>query len=179
MSKLLNQTEIQQRAAAIRLLVLDVDGVLTDGRLYFTAEGETLKGFHVRDGAGIVQLRKAGIQVAIISGRNSPAVSTRMKELGVAHIQQGIHDKQAALLNLLKELQITPECVACVGDDTPDIPMFDIAHLAIAVADAHPSVRAAAHYVTQISGGQGAVREVCDLILQAQLTTQPTTRRGA
>lgn len=171
----LSRSEIQQRAAHIRLLVLDVDGVLTDGRLYFTAEGETLKTFHVRDGAGIVQLRKAGIQVAIISGRNSPAVSTRMKELGVAHVQQGIHDKQAALQSLLKELQLGPEYVACVGDDTPDIPMFEIAHLAIAVADAHPSVRAAAHHVTQTAGGSGAVREVCDLILQAHTNTQ----RGA
>jgi len=91
-----------------------------------------------------------------------------MQELGVTHVQQGIHDKQAALQSLLKELQLSPECLACVGDDTPDIPMFDIAHLAVAVADAHPSVRAAAHYVTQMSGGLGAVREVCDYLLEAR-----------
>jgi 3-deoxy-D-manno-octulosonate 8-phosphate phosphatase (KDO 8-P phosphatase) len=172
MSKLLSPPELQRRAAAIRLLVLDVDGVLTDGRLHFSADGETLKIFHVRDGAGIAQLRQAGIAVAIISGRNSPAVSTRMQELGVAHVQQGIHDKQAALRSLLKALQLDAGCVACVGDDTPDIPMFDIAHLAIAVADAHPSARAAAHYVTQTNGGLGAVREVCDLILHAQQTQE-------
>jgi 3-deoxy-D-manno-octulosonate 8-phosphate phosphatase (KDO 8-P phosphatase) len=163
--------DVQQRAAAIRLLVLDVDGVLTDGRLYFNADGEALKAFHVRDGAGIVQLRKAGIQVAIISGRNSKAVTTRMNELGVLHVQQGIHDKQAALQELLQTLQLNADCIACVGDDTPDMPMLNLARLAVAVADAHPVVRAAAHYVTQLAGGQGAVREVCDLILQAQAAT--------
>jgi 3-deoxy-D-manno-octulosonate 8-phosphate phosphatase (KDO 8-P phosphatase) len=168
MGRELSQADIQQRAAAISLLVLDVDGVLTDGRLYFTADGEALKTFHVRDGAGIVQLRKAHVTVAIISGRNSPAVSTRMRELGVTHVQQGIHDKQAALQSLLKELQIGAEHLACVGDDTPDLPMFNMAHLAVAVADAHPTVRAAAHHVTQLGGGLGAVREVCDLILQAR-----------
>jgi 3-deoxy-D-manno-octulosonate 8-phosphate phosphatase (KDO 8-P phosphatase) len=172
MSKLLSHAELQQRAANIRLLVLDVDGVLTDGRLYFNADGETLKVFHVRDGAGMVQLRKAGIALAIISGRNSPMVSTRMKELGVTHVQQGIHDKDAALRSLLSELQLDAKQVACVGDDTPDLAMFNLAHLAVAVADAHPSVRTAAHYVTQLNGGLGAVREVCDLILQAQ-TTRP------
>jgi 3-deoxy-D-manno-octulosonate 8-phosphate phosphatase (KDO 8-P phosphatase) len=174
MTKLLDQTELQQRAGAIRLLVLDVDGVLTDGRLYFSAEGESLKTFHVRDGAGIVQLRKADIAIAIISGRNSAMVSTRMKELGVTHVQQGIHDKHTALQSLLDELQINAEQTACVGDDTPDLAMFNIAHLAVAVADAHPSVRAAAHYVTQLNGGLGAVREVCDLILQAQSARQPS-----
>ena len=159
---------ITARAAAIRLLVLDVDGVLTDGRLYFNAEGEALKAFHVRDGAGIVQLLKAGIQVAIISGRNSLAVNTRMNELGVLHVRQGIQNKQAALMDLLQLLQIDAGFIACMGDDTPDIPMFRMAHLAVAVADAHPATRAAAHYVTQVDGGKGAVREVCDLILQAQ-----------
>lgn len=162
------QSELLQRAARIRLLVLDVDGVLTDGRLYFNAEGETLKTFHVRDGAGIVQLRKAGIQVAIISGRDSAAVNKRMTELGVLHVRQGIHDKHAALQELLDTLQLTSDTLACVGDDTPDLPMLQMAQLAVAVADAHPTVRAAAHYVTRIPGGLGAVREVCDLILQAQ-----------
>ncbi len=164
----LTATELQKRAASIRLLVLDVDGVLTDGRLYFNAEGEALKAFHVRDGAGIVQLRKAGIQVAIISGRNSKAVNTRMSELGVTLVQQGIHDKQAALQTLLRDLQLEANCIACVGDDTPDIPMLNMAQLAVAVADAHPAAKAAAHYVTHLAGGLGAVREVCDLILQAQ-----------
>ena len=153
------------------MLVLDVDGVLTDGRLYFGATGEALKAFHVRDGAGIVQLRRAGIQVAIISGRSSPAVELRMNELGVTHVHQGIHDKQATLQALLQQLQVSNDQVACVGDDTPDIPMLNLAHLAVAVADAHPAVRAAAHHVTKQKGGMGAVREVCDLILQVQANT--------
>jgi 3-deoxy-D-manno-octulosonate 8-phosphate phosphatase (KDO 8-P phosphatase) len=172
----LTHSEVLQRAAHIRLLVLDVDGVLTDGRLYFSATGETLKVFHARDGAGIVQLRQAGIQVAIISGRNSPVVSKRMEELGVLHVQQGIHDKQAALQAILQQLQIGAEQLACVGDDTPDLAMLKLAHLAVAVADAHAAVRAAAHFVTQLNGGQGAVREVCDLILQTSLQAQSATR---
>jgi 3-deoxy-D-manno-octulosonate 8-phosphate phosphatase (KDO 8-P phosphatase) len=174
MSQLLDHSELQQRASAIRLLVLDVDGVLTDGRLYFTAQGETLKAFHVRDGSGIAQLRNAGLTVAIISGRSSPMVSARMQELGVMHVHQGIKDKHSALQNLMNELQLSATQVACVGDDTPDLPMFNIAHLACAVADAHASVRAQAHYITQLTGGIGAVREVCDLILQAQ--ANPTVR---
>ena len=161
-------TALLERARDIRLLVLDVDGVLTDGRLYFNAEGEALKAFHVRDGAGIVQLRRSGIEVAIISGRNSAAVNSRMRELGVTHIHQGINDKQQALQTLLQSLNLTGNDIACIGDDTPDLPMLEIARLSVAVADAHPKVRAAAHYVTQLAGGLGAVREICDLILQAQ-----------
>jgi 3-deoxy-D-manno-octulosonate 8-phosphate phosphatase (KDO 8-P phosphatase) len=168
MSSLLTQAELQQRAANIRLLVLDVDGVLTDGRLYFSAAGESLKVFDVRDGSGLVQLRKAGIQLAIISGRDSEMVTTRMKELGITHVRQGSRDKDDDLRSLLNTLQLTTNQVACVGDDTPDLPMLKLAHLAIVVADAHTSVRDTAHYITQAKGGAGAVREVCDLILQAQ-----------
>lgn len=156
----------QQRAASIRLLVLDVDGVLTDGRLYFGAQGELLKVFHVRDGAGLAQLRTAGISIAIISGRHSAAVDSRMKELGIVHVKQGVDDKRAMLHQLKNELHVEDEGICCVGDDTPDLAMFSLAHFAIAVADAHPQVKAAAHYVTQLNGGQGAVREVCDLLLQ-------------
>ena len=155
----------QQRAASIRLLVLDVDGVLTDGRLYFGAQGEALKAFHVRDGAGLVLLRQAGIEIAIISGRQSAAVDARMKELGIVHVRQGVNDKRAMLRQLTNELHVN-DGICCVGDDTPDLAMFSLAHFAVAVADAHPQVKAAAHYVTQLNGGQGAVREVCDLLLQ-------------
>ena len=158
-----------ERANDIRLLVLDVDGVLTDGRLYFSNRGEEQKCFHVRDGAGIVQLLKAGVQVAVISGRNSKAVERRMVELGVTWVRQGIHDKLAALRELLDILALGPQAVASVGDDTPDLPIFGVARLAIAVADAHPSVKSQAHFITQANGGQGAVREVCDLILESQL----------
>jgi 3-deoxy-D-manno-octulosonate 8-phosphate phosphatase (KDO 8-P phosphatase) len=159
---------VAERAADIRLLVLDVDGVLTDGRLYFSAQGEELKTFHVRDGAGIVQLLRAGLQVAVISGRDSRAVERRMAELGIAWVRQGVHDKLSALRELLDILGLGPQAVACVGDDTPDVPLLETARLAIAVADAHPAARERAHYVTRLPGGQGAVREVCDLLLSVR-----------
>ncbi len=113
-----------QRAADIRLLVLDVDGVLTDGRLYFSPQGEEMKVFHVRDGAGIVQVLRAGIAVAVISGRDSRAVDRRMAELGVSWVRQGVNDKLAALREMLDILGLGPQAVACVGDDTPDLPLL-------------------------------------------------------
>jgi 3-deoxy-D-manno-octulosonate 8-phosphate phosphatase (KDO 8-P phosphatase) len=157
-----------ERANDIRLLVLDVDGVLTDGRLYYTARGEQMKCFHVRDGAGIKQLLKSGVQIAAISGRKSKAVDKRLGELGVTWIRQGIEDKLAALRELLDILNLGPQAVASIGDDTADLPIFEVARLAIAVADAHPSVKSQAHFITQALGGQGAVREVCDLILEGR-----------
>jgi 3-deoxy-D-manno-octulosonate 8-phosphate phosphatase (KDO 8-P phosphatase) len=160
--------DVLERARRVRLLVLDVDGVLTDGRLHITADGEETKVFHVRDGSGIVAAQRAGIQVAIISGRASAAVTRRAAELGIQHVRQGIGDKGAALEQLLDELQLAPELLACVGDDTPDLPMLERASLAIVVADAHASVRAVAHWITTAAGGHGAVREVCDLLLHAQ-----------
>ncbi len=160
-----------ERARDVRLLVLDVDGVLTDGRLYFSSKGEELKCFHVRDGAGIVQLVRAGIQVAVISGRSSRAVERRMSELGVTWVRQGIDDKLSALRELLDILGLGPQAVATMGDDVPDLPLFDVARLAITVADAHASVKSRAHFITQAMGGQGAVREVCDLILESQQGT--------
>jgi 3-deoxy-D-manno-octulosonate 8-phosphate phosphatase (KDO 8-P phosphatase) len=159
---------VLERAALIRLLVLDVDGVLTDGRLYFDAHGEALKVFHVRDGAGMVQLLKNGIQIAIITGRSSPHVDTRMRELGVEIVHQGVQDKLAVLQSILSKLNLATDQVAVVGDDAAEVPLFNVAKLAVAVADAHNSARSAAHHVTQANGGCGAVREVCDLILQAR-----------
>jgi 3-deoxy-D-manno-octulosonate 8-phosphate phosphatase (KDO 8-P phosphatase) len=156
-----------ERARKIRLLVLDVDGVLTDGRLHITALGEETKVFHVRDGSGIVALQRAGVAVAIISGRDSGAVTRRAQELRIAHVQQGVSDKGAALDALMHELGVAADELACVGDDTPDLPMLRRAALAIVVADAHPAARAAAHWVTPSCGGHGAVREVCDLLLTA------------
>lgn len=157
-----------ERANDVRLLVLDVDGVLTDGRLYFSARGEELKCFHVRDGYGVVQLMRAGVQVAVISGRQSRAVERRLSELGVTWIRQGVEDKLAALRELLDILGLGPQAVASMGDDAPDLPVFQVARLAIAVADAHPSLKSHAHFITQAAGGQGAVREACDLILEGQ-----------
>ena len=159
---------VLERAKHIRLLVLDVDGVLTDGRLYLSAAGEELKVFHVRDGSGLVAVQRAGITVAIISGRDSAAVTRRAAELGIRHVRQGVGDKGAALDQLLDELSVSAAATACVGDDTPDVPMLRRAGLAIGVADAHPALLAAAHWVTPSNGGQGAVREACDLLLSAR-----------
>jgi 3-deoxy-D-manno-octulosonate 8-phosphate phosphatase (KDO 8-P phosphatase) len=149
----------------IRLLVLDVDGVLTDGRLYFGPRGETLKVFHVRDGHGIVQLRRAGLEVAVISGRRSPMVTARCRELGIRHVHQGSADKLAVFTRLCARLRLTPAACACVGDDLPDLPLMQAVALSFAVADAHPAVRRAAAHVTRLPGGAGAVREVCDRLL--------------
>lgn len=154
--------------AAIRLLILDVDGVLTDGRLYYGPRGEALKVFHVRDGAGLKQLCAAGLVVAVISGRRSPMTRRRCRELGIRHVLQGVADKQAALQRLCLRLAIAPAECACIGDDTPDVPMMRMAGLAFAVADAHEEARRAAHVVTALPGGHGAVREVCDRLLAAR-----------
>jgi 3-deoxy-D-manno-octulosonate 8-phosphate phosphatase (KDO 8-P phosphatase) len=152
----------------VQLLVLDVDGVLTDGRLFYGPKGEALKAFHVRDGHGIKQVAAAGITVAIISGRKSAAVATRARELGIKHVTQGATDKLAALTRLAKKLSVALEHCACVGDDTPDAPILEVAGLGIAVADAHADALAVADLVTTRPGGHGAVREVCDWLLEAR-----------
>jgi 3-deoxy-D-manno-octulosonate 8-phosphate phosphatase (KDO 8-P phosphatase) len=154
--------------ARIRLLILDVDGVLTDGRLYFSAHGEALKVFHVRDGHGIKLLLAAGVGVAAFSGRRSRAVAARMRELGVRHLVQACKDKVAALHRLTQRLDIDPLQCACIVDDTPDLPLMSAVGLAAAVADAHPVVRSAAHWIAKANGGEGAVRELCDAILRAR-----------
>jgi 3-deoxy-D-manno-octulosonate 8-phosphate phosphatase (KDO 8-P phosphatase) len=160
--------DVLARARHIRLLVLDVDGVLTDGRIYLSAAGEELKVFHVRDGSGLVALRRAGIDVAIVSGRDSAAVTRRAAELGIGRVLQGVVEKGAALEALMAEAGVAAHEVACVGDDTPDLPMLQRAGLAIGVADAHPAVREAVHWITPSPGGRGAVREACDLLLSAR-----------
>ncbi|HLA74123.1 MAG TPA: HAD-IIIA family hydrolase [Steroidobacteraceae bacterium] len=161
-------TSFQPALSRVRLLVLDVDGVLTDGRLFYGAKGESLKSFHVRDGHGIKQVSAAGVTVAIISGRKSAAVAKRARELGIKHVTQGATDKLAALTRLVKTRNVPFEHCACVGDDTPDAPILQVAGLAIAVADAHADALAAADLVTSRPGGYGAVREVCDWILDAR-----------
>jgi 3-deoxy-D-manno-octulosonate 8-phosphate phosphatase (KDO 8-P phosphatase) len=159
---------VVDRAKRIRLLVLDVDGVLTDGRLYISPSGEELKVFHVRDGAGLVALQRAGVTVAIISGRDSPAVTRRAAELGIRHVRQGIDDKAAELRALMVEIGVAPGETACVGDDTPDLPMLAGAGLAVTVADGHAALRPVVHWITAAPGGRGAVREICDLLLSAR-----------
>ncbi|HEV2269141.1 MAG TPA: HAD hydrolase family protein [Steroidobacteraceae bacterium] len=155
-------------AARVRLLVLDVDGVLTDGRLYYGARGETLKVFHVRDGLGVKLLAAAGVTVAVISGRRSSMTDRRCRELGVRHLLQGVEDKVAAFHRLRGRLGMSSAVCACVGDDLPDVALMREVGLSFAVADAHPQARDAAHVITRLPGGKGAVREVCDYLLEAR-----------
>jgi 3-deoxy-D-manno-octulosonate 8-phosphate phosphatase (KDO 8-P phosphatase) len=159
---------LTDRCRPIRLLVLDVDGVLTDGRITYTDTGVEIKSFHVRDGSGLVLWQQAGRQVAIISGRTSRAVEVRAAELGIKHVWQGRADKQQALRDLLTTLDVRPEQVCAVGDDLPDLPVLRACGLAVAVADACAEVRTAAHFVTMMPGGYGAVREVVEMVLRAQ-----------
>jgi 3-deoxy-D-manno-octulosonate 8-phosphate phosphatase (KDO 8-P phosphatase) len=151
--------------ARIRLLVLDVDGVLTDGRLHYGANGEELKVFHVRDGLGLRLLMQSGIAICVISGRQSTAVAVRCRELGIAYLEQGVEDKVAALGRVLKALGLSTADAMCVVDDTSDLPLMRACGYAVAVADAHPEVQRAADRVTTAGGGLGAVREVCDWLL--------------
>lgn len=167
-------TAMNDAAARIRLLVLDVDGVLTDGRLHYGPRGEALKVFHVRDGLGLKLLAKAGVRVAVISGRRSSMTRARCRELGVRHLLQGVDDKLAAFHRLRRQLKLTSADCACVGDDIPDIPLMREVALSFAVADAHPRARKAAQVVTGLPGGKGAVREICDYLLEARLDAAPS-----
>ncbi len=153
-------------AVNIKTLILDVDGVLTDGRIIVNERGEESKSFHVRDGQGLRLLMDAGIDVIIISGRKSDAVSHRAKELGIHDVYQGIKDKGALLKKLIKQKKIENQHLCCVGDDLADLPLFRQAALSIAVADAAPEVRHAAGIITKNGGGNGAVREACEMILK-------------
>lgn len=153
----------------IKLLVLDVDGVLTAGDLWFNANGEEIKIFHVHDGIGIKALLRAGIEVAIISGRKTEAVKVRMAELGVKHVYQGIADKLPVLAKIIKELGISYEQVAYVGDDLPDLGPLQQVGFGVAVSNATRQILQCAKYVTKACGGKGAVREVCDLLLEKDL----------
>jgi 3-deoxy-D-manno-octulosonate 8-phosphate phosphatase (KDO 8-P phosphatase) len=162
------QDELRERAARVRLLVLDVDGVLTDGRVYLPGTGDEIKVFDVRDGSGLSALRQAGIEIAIISGRSAAAVERRAQELGIRHVAQGVRDKGAELARLLATLGIDADLTACMGDDVADLPMLERAGLSIAVADAHSDVLRAVDWVTSRPGGRGAVREVCDLVLSGR-----------
>lgn len=141
--------------------------MLTDGRVYYGARGEQLQSFNIKDGHGVKSLARAGIAVAIISGRRSPAVTRRCRELGIRHLVQGSGDKVRDFRRLAAKLGVTAAQCAFIGDDVPDIALLREVGLGFAVADAHPSARAAAHHVTRLAGGCGAVREVCDRLLAA------------
>jgi 3-deoxy-D-manno-octulosonate 8-phosphate phosphatase (KDO 8-P phosphatase) len=161
-------TELAARAARIELLLLDVDGVLTDGSIVYSDTGEELKRFHVRDGSGLKFWLAAGKRAAIVSGRASPAVDRRAVELGVGPVLQGRADKLAALDELLQALGLTADRVCAIGDDLPDLPVLTRVGLAVAVADACPEVRAAAHLTTITPGGRGAVRDAVEWLLKLQ-----------
>jgi 3-deoxy-D-manno-octulosonate 8-phosphate phosphatase (KDO 8-P phosphatase) len=159
---------LHQRAAAIRLFVMDVDGVLTTGDIAYTADGDELKTFNIRDGLGIKLLQRAGIETAIITGRTSAIVERRARELGIAHVFQGQEDKRAAFDSLLQHTGLAAEAVAYIGDDLPDLPLIRRAGLGMTVALGDPRVCAAAHWISNCPGGRGAVREAAEFILQAQ-----------
>ena len=156
------------RAKAIRLAIFDIDGVFTDDRLYFLADGSEFKTFNTLDGLGIKMLINSGVRTAIISGRSTPTVERRARNLGIQHLYQGREDKLVVLDELLAELKLGYEQAAYLGDDLPDLPVIRRVDLGMAVANADGFVRRHAQGVTQARGGEGAVREFCELILQAQ-----------
>ncbi len=160
--------DVIQRAKAIRSVIFDVDGVLTDGSLFLGDDGQEYKAFHSRDGLGMVMLQQSGVHLAVITGRESQVVRLRMQSLGVEHVYQGCRDKLPAYENLKQVLDLPDAAIAYVGDDVVDLPVLKRAGLAIGVADAHPLVCEHVDWLTTAPGGRGAAREVCELILHAQ-----------
>ena len=165
--------DILDKANKIELVIFDVDGVMTDGSLYMGDDGQEYKAFNSLDGHGMRMLQEGGINAAIITGRKSNVVEHRMKDLGITRVYQGYRDKIPAYQALMDETGLDTEQVAYVGDDVVDLPIMTRVGFAIAVQDAHPYVKKHAHWITQNNGGQGAVRDVCELILEARgLLTQ-------
>ena len=165
--------EYRARCARIRLALFDVDGVLTDGRLWLGNGGEELKAFHIRDGQGLVLLRRAGVAFGVVSGRPSAAVAERMQDLGAAHVVLGCEDKRGAVADILAGSGIAADEAAFLGDDWPDIPALLGVGLAVAVADAAPAILPCCHWRTRAAGGQGAVRELCEDLLAARGALRP------
>lgn len=160
--------EVLARAGSVRLMIFDVDGVLTDGSLHYGPEGEMIKTFNVLDGLGIKLLQRAGIATAIISARSSQNVARRAKDLDISHLYQGVHDKSAAFADLLQQLDLAADGAGFIGDDIIDLPILCRVGFAASVPNGHIEVRSRVHYVTTAAAGKGAAREVCDLILRAQ-----------
>jgi 3-deoxy-D-manno-octulosonate 8-phosphate phosphatase (KDO 8-P phosphatase) len=158
----------QNKAAQVRLMIFDVDGILTDGSLHFGPEGEMMKTFNVLDGQGIKLLQQAGIATAIISARQSAIVSKRASDLGISHVMQGIHDKKSAFLTLTQDLGIAHQHCGFIGDDVIDLPILLRVGFAASVPNGHQEVQTRVDYITKASGGRGAAREVCDFVLKAQ-----------
>lgn len=157
-----------ERAARVKLMIFDVDGVLTDGSLHFSADGELIKTFNVLDGHGIKLLQQSDIVTAIISARKSPAVARRAVDLGIHYLHQGSHDKRATFDELLAETGVGADACGFIGDDVIDLPILSRVGFAASVPNGHPDVQARVHYVSKAAGGRGAVREICDFILRAQ-----------
>lgn len=162
------QPAVMERLQAVKAVILDVDGVLTDGGIYYDPTGREIKRFHVADGLGIELLRHAGIRVAILSGRVSEALTRRAAELKVAECYQGVRDKKAQIEKLRQQWQLKPDELLFVGDDLNDLPAFEAVGVRVAVANAVAELKERAHYTTQASGGNGAVREVCEWLLKAR-----------
>jgi len=163
-----NHSALIARAAQIRLAVFDVDGVLTDGRLFYGPQGETLKVFHSRDGMGLKALARAGVTVAVISGRSHESVNVRLAQLGIERVHQGVEVKLPVLQTIMNELQLSAAETCFIGDDWNDVPAMRHAGLAMAPADAAAGVRRLVDYVASAGGGQGAAREICELLLTAR-----------
>jgi 3-deoxy-D-manno-octulosonate 8-phosphate phosphatase (KDO 8-P phosphatase) len=168
--------ELLLQAQAVRAAIFDVDGVLTDGRIYLSERGEEFKAFCTLDGHGLKLLAQGGITPIVITGRDSPAVRRRVADLGIAHAVYGAHDKLAAAESVLAQLQLGWEAIAAMGDDWPDLPLLARAAFACAPANAHAEAKAAAHHVTTAHGGHGAARECCDLLLTAAGRYAPLLR---
>lgn len=162
--------DVQERARALRLIAFDVDGVLTDGSLYFSDAGEAFKAFNVQDGHGIKMLQESGLTVAIITSRTSKLVTNRARNLGIAHLYQGVENKRAAMDDLLRTLGYEWNAASYMGDDVIDLPVLRRCGLAASVPEAPALVRRHAHYVTQAAGGRGAVREFAEMVMHAQGT---------
>ena len=165
------------RARRVRLMIFDVDGVLTDGSLYFSDTGGEFKVFHARDGHGLKMLRESGVSVAILSGRRSPAVENRAAELGIKIVEQGAADKGATFNRLLLDHALPASSAGYIGDDLPDLPALTRCGFAASVPEAPQAVRDRVHYVTRASGGRGAAREICEFIMQAQQTLEGALAR--
>lgn len=161
-------TQLLACAANIKLLIMDVDGVLTDGRIFIRDDGEEIKSFHTLDGHGIKMLQASGVQAAVITGRDAPSVGIRVQQLGIAHYHKGINDKRACYADLLAHTGLSEAHCAYIGDDVVDLPVMVRCGLPVAVPQAHPLVLRHATYTTHAAAGAGAVRELCDLIMHAQ-----------
>lgn len=169
--------DILEKARQIRVVIFDVDGVLTDGSLLLGDDGQEYKAFYSRDGHGMKMLRASGVEIAIITGRSSEVVKHRVADLGIQHVYQGQLDKIVAFEHLVGELGVEADAIAYVGDDVVDLPVMRKVGFAIAVQDAHPLVKQHAHWQTPSNGGRGAARDVCELIMEAQGTLQAQLQR--